>query len=230
MLSTRTTFELIHVGKCGGSTIRAELSRNGFEFRCYHLERPIAQPDARYVVVVRDPVARFISAFNWRKSLYLSGRLPPREADNDAVALRHRVEREFLFIYKNVNALAEQLGSERERGVSSTSLLMTLIGHVSQGFSWYLDELLSNIKPNQIVAIVCCENLSNDCENCFGFRPTLKINQQQENASSWLSNNGRANLANEFLAEYATLNKLYSMASRTGISMSVRYDPLNGVL
>ena len=56
----------IHIGKCGGSTITNELRSKNVKFSQIHDSQAIYQPNKNYVIVIRNPIKRFISAFNWR--------------------------------------------------------------------------------------------------------------------------------------------------------------------
>jgi hypothetical protein len=228
ILSPDTPFHLVHIGKCGGSTVASELQAANFRFNHFHMQRPVARSETRYVILARDPVARFVSAFNWRKHLYINGTLPRPQFDGPLSELRHRPEREFLFRFEDANALAEQLGTHGIYEVTAASSLLALIGHVPQGFDWYLSHLLEQIKANQIVGVICTERLTDDFEHLFGFRPKLEIHRVESSQPTWISKEGRANLIREFHREYAVLHKLTLMARDAGVRMSMRYDPTNG--
>jgi len=230
ILTPDTPFDLVHVGKCGGSTIASELQAANFRFGHFHLQRPVARPETRYVILTRDPVARFVSAFHWRRHLYSTGALPPTNSTGPLSELRHRAEREFLFQFESANALAEQLGAEGSREVGPASTLLALIGHVPQGFDWYLGHLIGQIEPGQIAGVICTENLSGDFEHLFGFLPKQEINRLNSPPTPQVSEKGRANLAREFHKEYAVLHKLSLLAQTTGVRMSRRYDPVHGAL
>jgi len=230
ILTPDTPFDLVHVGKCGGSTIASELQTANFRFVRFHTQRPIARPETRYVVLARDPVARFVSAFNWRKHLYINGTLPRPQFDGPFSELRHRAEREFLFQFETANCLAEQLGTHGKHEVTAASSLLALIGHVPQGFDWYLSHLLEQIKANQIIGVICTERLTDDFEQLFGFHPKLEIHRIQSSQSTCISKEGRANLIREFHREYAVLGKLSLLAQKAGIRMSMRYDPICGAM
>jgi len=229
-LTPGTPFDLVHVGKCGGSSMAEELRSHGHRFEHVHLRRPLWQPGRRYVVLVRDPVARFVSAFNWRRHLFEADLLPAARQDDPVARLRHRVERDFLAEFADANALAERLERTGPEEVSPVSTLMQLIGHVPQGFAWYLDGLLDAIEPAQLAAVIATERLADDCERAFGFRPTLTRNGGYPARGGGLSPAARANLAREFTTEYRTLARLGGLAERGGAAMSVRYDPVAGAL
>jgi len=230
MIDRSTPFDLVHVGKCGGTSITEELRARDFHFEHVHLRRPVAEPGRRYVVLTRDPVARVVSAFNWRRHLLNEDLLPAAHGDDPIARLRHRAEREFSGAFDHANQLAESLVQRGEYEVSATATLMQLIGHVPQGFAWYLGDLLDRIEPGQLGGVIATERLMDDSEAVFGFRPTLELNRREAPPGSNLSAAGRANLAREFGAEYRILDRLADLACRAGVPSAIRYDPLHGAV
>lgn len=224
MISPETSFDFVHVGKCGGTSVAAELRASGFTFEHFHLRRPLAVPGHRYLVLVRDPVARFISAFNWRYHLLEQDLLPSARQEDPIVRLRHRAEREFLLQFENVNAFAERLVPPGEYEVSAIRTMMGLIGHVPQGFVWYLDGLLNRIEPEQLVGVISTEHLADDFQKIFGFRLAAERNRNNSPRGTSLSASGRANLVRELEAEYHMLDRLAELACRAGVPLSVNYS------
>jgi len=230
MIPPGTAFDLIHVGKCGGTSVAQELRARGFRFEHVHLRRPRAESGRRYVVMARDPVARFVSAFNWRRGLMDEHRLSAARSADPIARLRRRAEGEFLALFENVNDLAERLVLNGSHEVSPLATMMQLIGHVPQGFAWYLGGLLEQIQPEQLAGVTTTERLADDVAALFGFQLTLERNRRPESSDTNLSEVGRANLAREFAAEYQALDRLAALASRAGVAMSVRYDPALGAV
>jgi hypothetical protein len=230
MLTPETRFDLVHVGKCGGSSVVEELRHRGFAFEHIHMRRPRPVVGRRYVVLVRDPVARFVSAFNWRYHLLAGDLLPAARVQDPIARMRHRTELEFLTQFDSVNEFAERLVRHGEHEVSALTTLMHLIGHVPQGFAWYLDELLGRIEPRQLAGVIATERLPDDFEALFGFRPSAARNRLDASRSTALSPQGRAHLAREFSAEYRTLGRLAELACRAGIKVSMTYDPERGAV
>lgn len=229
-IAVDTPFDLVHVGKCGGSSIAEELKARGFGFEHVHMRRPVARAGRRYVVLVRDPVARFVSAFNWRRHLLEHDLLPAARCTDPIGRLRHDAERQFLAQFEDVNAFAERLVRTGEFEVSPIATLMGLIGHVPQGFAWYLDDLLEAVVPEQLAAVIATERLADDVERAFGFRPTAERNRHYPSSGASLSAQGHVNLAREFAAEYRTLQRLGDLARRAAVPMTVAYDPLRGAV
>lgn len=109
--------------------------------------------------------------------------------------LRHYAERGFIFEFETVNSLAEQLSAGENFAVSPVSALLSLIGHVPQGFDCYLRDLIEEIKPEQLAGVICTENLAADFEHLFGFPLEQRVHLSNTNASTQVSKNGRRNLA-----------------------------------
>lgn len=225
MIGPGVSFDLIHVGKCGGATVARELRRGGYEFEKFHMRRPIVAPERRYVVTVRDPMARFVSAFNWRRQR-LRGLLDPERRDADPVWIaKHRAEKAFIEAFATAGSLAESLEPDPGRDVSPAISMLGVIGHVAEGFRWYLDELLDGIEPYQLLGVVTQENLDQDMHVMFGIRPVLTCHRGDPRDSVDLSPLARRNLSRVFSEEYRALHRLQLLADRAGVRMSVRYSP-----
>ncbi len=216
-------FDLVHVGKCGGTSAATELRGRGFRFDHVHMRRPTYGADRRYVVLVRDPVARFVSAFNWRRHLIAEGSLA---APEDPVGrLRHEAERSLLACFADVGSFAEALVPKLGYDVSPPVTMMQVIGHVPQGFAWYLDGLLRRIEPGQLLGVVAMERFAADIERLFGFTPVARRNAHAGSVTEPLSPLGLANLTRVLAPEYETLAELATIARRAGTPMSVEYSP-----
>lgn len=225
MISPGVSFDLIHVGKCAGATVARELRRGGYEFEKFHMRRPIVAPERRYVVTVRDPMARFVSAFNWRRQL-LRSLLDPELRDADPVwVAKHRVEKAFIERFATAGSLAESLEPDPGFDVSPAISMLRVIAHVTEGFHWYLDELLDVIEPRQLLGVVSQENLDQDMQAMFGIRPVLVCHRGDCCDPVDLSALARRNLARVFSEEYRTLHRLERLADRAGVRMSASYSP-----
>lgn len=223
MIGPQTSFDLVHVGKCGGGTVVQELVPRGYQFEKFHLRRPVAAADRRFVILVRDPVARFVSAYNWRQLVMHEESFPAVGSEDPVKRLRHDTERAFLSLFPDVNTFAEKLVAGGTWDVSPITTLMQLIGHVPQGFAWYLDELLDRIEPGQLLGVLATERFADDFESLFGFRPTASRHRNEASLPTNLSPAGRANLVRQFAGEYRTLARLADLARRAGRPMSMEY-------
>ena len=73
--------QFVHVGKCGGSTI-AKLLKDSRKLRVgilgleSHVDGVVIDSECDYLFCLRNPVARALSAFEWRKKLVLEDAHP----------------------------------------------------------------------------------------------------------------------------------------------------------
>ena len=74
---------IIHIGICGGSTVRSELRSKNIKFSEIHIREAIYKPKNKYVIVIRNPIKRFISAFNWRYYLVCSSKKQENRFKNE---------------------------------------------------------------------------------------------------------------------------------------------------
>ena len=69
----------IHIGKCGGGTLRdalksSEIIKKNFnKLTDIHIKKPPIKKKSKYVILIRNPLDRSISAFNYQLKLMNSG-------------------------------------------------------------------------------------------------------------------------------------------------------------
>ena len=153
-------FYYIHIGKCGGSSIR-NILKNPLEpkFNFFHLKRPDLdyQDDSnRYLFFVRNPIKRFVSAFNHSKNiidfdiskiknpieLNLTNCLAPfhikNKIKNKGIAFSEEYDGLIKF-FKDANNLGESLSSEnQEIKAKALRLMKNNFEHLYKGIGWYL--------------------------------------------------------------------------------------------
>jgi hypothetical protein len=100
------SLQYIHVGKCGGRSlweaikVSPVISARFSVVHKVHVRRPTRRRGDRYLITVRNPISRALSAFNWRSWLVV-------ETENQAS--RFPDERRILKHYGNLNNLAAGL-------------------------------------------------------------------------------------------------------------------------
>ncbi|MBL69653.1 MAG: hypothetical protein CMO74_14625 [Verrucomicrobiales bacterium] len=192
----------IHIGKCGGSTIKRTLIDNAVKFRHIHLKRPEHEPDSKYLIALRNPVERFISAFYWRRFLLLSG----QEAGGK--------ELEFYKEYKDLNNLCEHLFDENS---NLNPLIDSKIhqhytcghpSHVGMGIDYYIGGITRELTPKNVFGAICTETLSQDMKRLFDVEVTRHA---RKNSANKLETTQQSRfLLKKYLAkDYQCIDKLY---------------------
>ena len=144
----------IHIGKTGGSTIEKHLEQLG-QIKSYHVDSKNYQPEEKYIIWIRNPISRFVSAFNYQCNIV--------NADVNSIKgftleycmapfrLKEKKKRGSSYVYseefdklmksfKSANDLAESLTSENlEIKTRAYKLLTDLTEHIFKGIGWYLD-------------------------------------------------------------------------------------------
>jgi hypothetical protein len=145
--------KIIHIGKCGGSSLNT-LFKDKHEI--IHLKPVINNGIDDYLIIIRNPIQRFISAFNWRYRLVI-------EENKKS----YPSEKELLLKYKTVNNLINDIHNFKG-----------YIHHIHEDIHFYLKDFDFS-KGN--VEVVTTENLNEDIYNLFGLvlRARLKENKKE---------------------------------------------------
>jgi len=188
-------FEFIHIGKCGGSTVSQILRTLNISHNILHIQPVTFRPNKKYIILIRNPIQRFISAFNWRCKLVLH----EKSQLNRFVGEKH-----FLEKYQNANQLAESLFTPN--GFTKDQY----IHHIYEDINYYLENFLKNCNPQNILAVLTTETLDDDIKkiwNTSGQIPQLNKNKE----STYLSELSYQNLKQFLKKDYECIDKLYEM-------------------
>ena len=142
----------IHVGKTGGTTLGALLKPKIPTYKEYHLTRNY-KSDESFILWVRNPISRFVSAFNHS---YYSVTTDPKTIPIfdlkhclNPCHVKKALHQPFVFslkydslvrTFESANHLAESLTSEDE-GVRTKAieLMNHPTEHIMKGIGWYLE-------------------------------------------------------------------------------------------
>jgi hypothetical protein len=154
----------IHVGKCAGGTINSVCHRAGFSIRELHCSPANSQllaelasdcGDNIYLMSVRDPVSRFVSAFNFDKYEKIV-------VQNSSNELWREVYQKFSSVNHLVESLLSTESSHRDiawRAVRESFL------HMHMGISWYLPVSVLDRIPVDRFNVVRTEFIQSDLSN-----------------------------------------------------------------
>ena len=160
----------IHVGKCGGSTIEKLLADSPLVSARYesvvesHVSGVSVDSNCDYLICLRNPISRAISAYEWRKKLVVSDP-PPNQAT------RFRGEQDVLKAYVTFSDLASKLYHADASLNELAARDFQLIHHLRESISFYLKPLLPVLKYSNIYGVICQENLSAACDKLLGVFP-----------------------------------------------------------
>jgi hypothetical protein len=186
---------IIHIGKCGGSTIEKILTKNNIEFNKIHITKPIFNKKYKYLITIRNPIDRFISAFNWRYKLVVLDKIQEN---------RFEGEKDTLIKYGCVNNLAEN--------ITSFDINKSYIHHIYEDINFYLDDFLGKCKKENIIGILTQEDLQHDIKQIFNICDTnIHINQNNTIINKYISSQGYDLLKNYLYKDYECINKLFAM-------------------
>ncbi len=185
---------LIHIGKSGGSTVKEEFNKAKIKFRDIHIYKPIYDKNSKYLIVIRNPISRFISAFNWRYYLLVERNLQ-----------HYRFKNEYNFVKKmhNVNNLVTNIHLLNNNHVH----------HIYENINFYLGNFLNVCNNKNIVGVVLQETLNEDMKKLFGIDVTHNINKMknQTTKSKYISESNYAKLKKYLKKDYDCIDKLYEM-------------------
>jgi hypothetical protein len=195
------TYELIHIGKCGGSSVLKLLRNLNYNINHIHVSKPEFDINKKYIITIRNPVDRFISAFNWRYHKVIT----TKEQKN-----RYKGEKKLLEYYGNVNALAEDLYKPNGKLNIKLSSKRYYIHHLYEDINFYLGSFLNNCKKNNIRAVLLTETLDDDLKKKFGI-PKKNVPHKLKNKiySKYLSDLGLSNLKRWLRKDYKCINRLF---------------------
>ncbi len=194
---------LIHIGKCGGLTLREALEKSS-RFRgldVVHVAKPVYLKQSKYLIVARDPIARCISAFNWRYKLVVKDQVQ-----------KHRFagEYEILQKYQQLSALAEELYDEDGCLDTQVAGEFETIHHLRERISYYLEDFLTVCPRSAIVDVLMTETLAADIARVAEVPQAMvgRLNDNTTASSTPLSARAKSNLVRYIRSDYDALLKL----------------------
>jgi hypothetical protein len=186
---------LLHIGKCGGCTVQRLLKNKHVNHITIHLNKCTFDNTKQYIILLRNPIKRFISAFNWRYKLVIDDKIQEN---------RFKGEKEVLEKYKTVNSLAEQ--------IHTFDINKTYIHHIKEDIHYYLEDLVNKCKKKNILAVMTMETLNKDLADIFNIENTeVKINENKGTYDTTLSQVGYDNLKKYLSKDYECITKLYEL-------------------
>lgn len=160
------------------------------------------QKNCKYLFVLRNPLDRAISAFNWQWH---------RVVELKKEEFQVSGEFEVLTKYGNIDKLAINLYNNNELNLTVLKELLT-IRHLKEDINFYLSDLLDQIQPHQIFGVITQESLNEDIFSLLNTEVTQYEHKlKREGADKKLSNIGQHNLQKIFKADYLAIMKIHEL-------------------
>ena len=203
---------VIHIGKSGGSTVRVEIKKSQLLLEKYndifftHGFKPIYRRSDDYLIVIRNPLSRAISAFNWRYHLVV---------ETEKKKGFKKGEWEVLKKYDTLSNLAESIYSESGHINRSALNEFRLIPHLYEDISFYLSDLLPRLLPAQVYGVIKTHSIQSDCSELLG---SGLIGHEKKHGTSdqtglrnCLTSKARANLKRLMYKDFQCITQMWCM-------------------
>ena len=207
---------VIHIGKCAGNSVFDSIVKSSpnmyDQIIPIHTVKPPISNDFDYLITLRNPLKRLISAYN-----YSIKRQKPID-EKEAYTLRNYPSLDFVadHLYKKDGSIRWQMHAA-----------LSSIEHIKYGIKFYLDDFLYYIKPSQIQGVVCLETIHEDLKRILGASSQSighinKTDNQVYNKSSiTYSEKSIANLKRWLEPEYNFLKRFHNSFALTNKQIKV---------
>ena len=204
---------VIHIGKCGGGTVKRAIKRSASLAKKFdnititHTAKARYSENEDYLIIIRNPIERAISAFNWRHYLVV-----------DTEKQRNRFEDEWQVLkkYSTLNSISQNLYSADNLVLNKkVSGEFKAIHHLREDISFHLSGMLERVNPVQIYGVIKQHSLVTDCQSILG--PNVDIEHDKnhgvtlEASKRNLSDLARRNLRRFLHEDFACILKLYNL-------------------
>ena len=187
----KTNLQFIHVGKCGGMTIRNMLKSQSILFFAIHVQAPMLDSQFKSIIPIRNPVERFCSAFYWRKK---------KTSHNQK--LRFNGEKNFLDKHKDINSLIDNL----------EELQTNYVHHIGEVYHWYLANYLKVLTPQLLKGLVFTNSIKEDLGKMYG-KEFDDLWDNKGTSEYELTSKEREKLKEHLALDYKTLEQLFNKVS-----------------
>jgi len=168
----KPTIALIHIGKCAGESVLDALRMNFSheelnlcEFHIFDANQRLDQlfkkikdtVQIHCLVTTRDPLARWVSAFNWDTHTF--HRSQQFFCHPNAVHFHQR--------YPSAKSLAAGLAKSEKEAINFASFHHLAYGHIAMGADWYLPASRRSHLNRATSSVIRTERIQQDYESCI---------------------------------------------------------------
>jgi hypothetical protein len=178
----------IHIGKCGGSTVRTAISN----YTEIHLKTIKYSKDDNYIIVLRNPIDRFKSAFYYRKLIH-----------------KKSITKKYLNIETKMFSQVNDIYDFTENLFEYDLKDINGIAHIGENIDYYLSPIIDFLNTENVKYIFTSHFLDEELKK---INPNYKSKKLKDNSSNKpskkLSDLSLKNL-NEFLKkDFEIIEKL----------------------
>ena len=179
------TICVVHVGKCAGESILNAL-HNCFdgekvrivEFHIFDAKQILAKAldmtkqsnQFHWIILTRDPIARWVSAFNWDQHVFHFNRF----------LYGHKKYRKLLGKHRNASDLINKLMRYEKSALATHHFEHLACGQMQMSQAWYLPEATLHSLPRSRTSVIRTENINHDFQHFIQSftkqMPSLKLN------------------------------------------------------
>lgn len=208
--SMKSDFIFVHAGKCGGSTIEKLLKNNNIKYEIIHCRTCDFNKNKKYLILLRNPVERFVSAFYWRK--YLVEELRPNPE-----------QKKFFKKYKSINDLCEELyidkadsfdkilNQETHQDIQKKYHGKSHPTHLAMGLDFYLNSFIGQCSKEHIVDVICTETLNYDMLKSFNIKNNKKREKDNRKRKEKISDENRLHLKKYLKKDYEVIDYFHNI-------------------
>ena len=176
-------YTIIHIGKCGGGNLRKMVKHNPEKYNIIHLKQIKFNPNKKYIVLIRDPITRFVSAFNWKQLRIIDLNMMNKARKNE--------KKQFIY-WDNANHLAENIYHEDgSLNMDAYNFIKNDCNQMQKDISFHLKYLLHKFNRKNC-KVMKMETYERDFLNLF--------------KEKWLGKRHKNNKKPTYLSEKAIIN------------------------
>ena len=190
---------LINIGKCGGTSINRQLKDYNINIKSIHVKTIKFNPNIEYIIIIRNPLERFISSYNWRKRLILY-------KDNLPFTSLFPSEKKIFKKYKSLNDLVENIYLSGKLYIDFKDK-QNYIHHIYEDINYYLKDLLPKVSKDKI-KVITQEFINDDFKKIFNKNLNKTSLSTNEKKDKYLSELGLKNIKKWLKKDYECIEKL----------------------